>query len=586
MIQPRHSKFKSPVINLFSTFILLFFFTLAQLPLLAQTGPHEKIFYNGKIFTASDSLPIAEAVSIRGQRIVAVGILQDVRASVSARAELIDLEGQCLLPGLVDSHNHAIGGGESLLSATLNDAFLTKEELRDFAKKTLESKRGMHGDVLFIGGVHSSTWAEVETLNDLFNREPYLNQAVVLRGSDKHTAWVNNVVIRRASIDGSFIKSLSPAEKKYFGVNKYSEPNGLISESGFRKIEAILPSSPIKPIQAAEAGVKHLNSLGITAWLDPSAGNVSEGLNNHILTIYKELSAQKKLTAHVATVVVANGNSDGLQQVEVVKKLQHQFASVSNISILGFKIFADGVLEFPTQTAAVSIPYTNSNQLGSLMFDPQKFRKFVVLADRENLLVHVHAIGDRAVTESLDAFGSARRANGNSTIPHSITHLQLVKPQDFARFSALNVLASMQLLWASADSYTMDLVKPYLDPQLFAHQYPAMSLLNAGCIVAGASDWPVSSANPFDAIHMAETRKGQKGILDPKEIMPRIEMLKAYTIRAARVLMQEKNIGSIERGKNADFVLLDRDVLTVSSDDIKETKVLWTMFAGEIVYRN
>jgi predicted amidohydrolase YtcJ len=419
----------------------------------------------------------------------------------------------------------------------------------------------------------------------LFNKEPYLNQAVVLRGSDKHTAWVNNVMLRRASIDGAFVKSLSLVEKKYFGVNKFSEPNGLISESGFRKIESALPSSPIKPIQAAEAGVKYLNSLGITAWLDPSAGNVSEGLNNHILAIYKELASQKKLTAHVATVVVASGNSDGPAQVEIVKKLQNQFKSVSNVSILGFKIFADGVLEYPTQTAAVSSPYANSNQLGSLMFEPQKFKNFVVLADREKLLVHIHAIGDRAVTESLDAFAYARRANGNLTIPHSITHLQVVKPEDFARFSELNVLASMQLLWASADSYTIDLVKPYLDPQLFAHQYPAMSLFNAGCSVAGASDWPVSSANPFAAIHMAETRKGQKGVLDAKEIMPRIEMLKAYTIRAAKVLMQEKNIGSIEPGKKADFVLLDRDVLTVSSEDVKETNVLWTMFAGEIVYK-
>jgi len=557
---------------------------LSTASLFAQGTRSEKILFNGKIVTSSARTPVAEAVSIAGDKIVAVGTLESVRGTVGDRAELIDLQGKCLLPGFIDSHNHAIGGGESLLIATLNDVLLTNKELGKFAKEAIKTKRGLRGDVLYIGGVHSSTWVSVDSLVDLFNKEPFNSQGVVLRGSDKHTAWVNNVVLNRAGINAQFIRTLPDTEKKYFGINNANEPNGLVSEGGYRKIDEAIPASPVRPLDAAEKGAQYLSSLGITAWLDPSAGNVREGEQNSHLEVYNTLLHQKKLNAHVAAVVVANANEDPASQVEVVKKLQQRYKAVEGMRILGFKIFADGVLEYPTQTAAVSIPYLNSKQNGSLMFDPQKFKEFAAFADKERLLVHVHAIGDRAVTETLNGFAYMRSQNGNTDIPHSITHLQIVVPADFKRFSHLKIIASMQLLWANADSYVVDLVKPYLDPTLYRRQYPAMSLLSAGATIAGASDWPVSSANPFEAIHMAETRRGQKGVLEVKEVMTRVEMLKAYTINAAKVMMMEKSIGSIESGKQADFVLVDKDVLKVSSEEVKKTNVVWTMFGGKIIY--
>ena len=560
------------------------YFLFLSVSLYAQGSRSEKILFNGKIITCGGKTSVAEAVSIAGDKIVALGTLESVRGTVGDRAELIDLQGKCLLPGLIDSHNHALGGGESLMIATLNDAQVSKEELGKFAKEAIRTKQGLRGDFLYIGGVHSSAWASVDDLIELFNKEPFTSQGVVLRGSDKHTAWANNVVLQRAGINAQFIQNLPDAEKKYFGIKSANEPNGLISESGYRKIEEVLPPSPVRPLDAAQKGAHYLNSLGITAWLDPSAGNINDGEQNSHLEVYSTLLNENRLHAHVAAVVVANANEDPAPQVEVVKKLQQRYKNVEGLRILGFKIFADGVLEYPTQTAAVSISYLNSGQKGSLMFDPQKFKEFATVADKETLLVHVHAIGDRAVTETLNGFAFMRQANGNTEIPHSITHLQVVVPADFKRFSHLKVIASMQLLWANADTYVVDLVKPYLDPTLYRRQYPAMSLLSAGTIVAGASDWPVSSANPFEAIHMAETRKGQKGVLEASEVMTRMDMLKAYTINAAKVMRMEKSIGSIEPGKQADFVLVDRDVMTVSSDEIKKTNVVWTMFGGLIVF--
>ncbi len=544
-----------------------------------------KILYNGTIYTVDPARPTVEAIAVDGDKIVALGDLASVRSKADRNAQMIDLQGKYLLPGLIDSHNHAISGGETLESAMLNDVLLSKEELRAFAAATLKSRKGMRGDVLYIGGSHSGTWASAKDLDELFNSNEYQSQPVVLRGSDGHTAWVNRVMLVRAGIDKNYVNSLSADDKKFFGVGADGEPNGLISEDGFDRIRSVLPATKIDINHAGMLGVQHLNSLGITAWLDPSTGDISEGENNGELNVYKKLALDKKLTAHVVGVVVADGNGNVDDQIAVIRKLQEQFRNVKDVDVIGFKIFADGVLEYPTQTGAISIPYKNSGQNGSLMFEPAKFKVFVSKADKEKLLVHIHAIGDRAVTESLNAYEVARRQNGNSGITHSITHLQLVRPADFKRFKELNVMTSSQLLWATADMYTLELVNPYIDESLAAHQYPAKSLLEAGALIAGASDWPVSSANPFEAMCIAETRAGKLGVLDAREIMPREEMIRAYTIHAARLIMRDKEIGSIEVGKQADFVLLDRDVMKVVPLELKTTQVLWTMFGGEIVYR-
>jgi predicted amidohydrolase YtcJ len=218
------------------------------------------------------------------------------------------------------------------------------------------------------------------------------------------------------------------------------------------------------------------------------------------------------------------------------------------------------------------------------MFDPKKFKRFAIAADKQNLLVHVHAIGDRTVTETLNGFEAVRKANGNYRLPHSITHLQIVLPSDFERFKKLNVPASCQLQWAFGDVTTVDIVKPYIDPSLYKWQYPARSMYEAGALICGASDWPVSTANPFEAIYNAETRKGPLGVLDSTQCMPRLEMLYAYTINAAKAMLADKIIGSLEPGKSADIIMLDRDILTVSPEAMRDTKVMWALFEGNEVY--
>jgi predicted amidohydrolase YtcJ len=267
-----------------------------------------------------------------------------------------------------------------------------------------------------------------------------------------------------------------------------------------------------------------------------------------------------------------------------VQKARETYKNVANLHVTGIKVFADGVVEYPSQTAHLSKPYKNTGRNGDLLFDPEKFAELCVAADKEGLIIHVHAIGDGAVKAALDGIAAARKANGNSGLPHTITHEQFVRPEDFPRFRELGVVSALQLFWAEASGDTIEIVKPYLDAEIYKWQYPARSILDNGGIISGASDWPVSTANIFRAIYQAETRRGLEGVLDATQDMPREAMFYAYTRNSARAMNMD-SIGSIGAGKRADLVLLDRDVLTIPPEEMRETKVLWTMVAGKIVYR-
>jgi predicted amidohydrolase YtcJ len=208
----------------------------------------------------------------------------------------------------------------------------------------------------------------------------------------------------------------------------------------------------------------------------------------------------------------------------------------------------------------------------------------VTEAAKRGLNVHIHAIGDRAVKASLDAFEAARKAYPDANLPFTLTHAQFVDPEDIPRFAQLHVIAALQLLWAVADPSTNEQVKPYIDPSIYRWMYPARSMLDSGAVISGASDWPVSMANPFAATYQAETRSGPQGVLDASQRMPREAMLYAYTRNSAQALGQLKEIGTIAPGKYADLVLVDRDVLTVPAQELQRAAVVFTLFEGKIVY--
>jgi len=538
----------------------------------------ERILFNAKVFTGVPDHPYAEAVAIRGDKVVAVGNLAEVLQAAGKSAERVDLGGKTLLPGLIDSHIHAIDGGLTLVSADVGDHLNSMDELVSVASDAKKSGKGTRGDVLRVGGMPLTYWSKLDELNARFNSGAYADQAVYLAGSDGHTGWGNRVLLRRAGITKDSLSHLSPSERAYYGVGSDGEPNGFAVDAGLDKIEAIVPApSKEQLLEGGRAAVHYLHSLGITAWLDAMA-------EPPILATYQSLAQRGELTAHVAAFPVVNPRNDPAKELEIVQKLRQQFAGIPNLSLPGIKVFADGVLEIPSQTASLTKPYRNTGKAGDLLFDPARFAELATAADKQGLIVHVHALGDRAVKESLNGIEAARKANGDSHLPHTLTHIQLADPEDFPRFRQLGVIAALQLFWANAGEETIELIKPYVDPELYRWQYPARSLLDAGATISGASDWFVSTPNVFEAIYQAETRKGPEGVLDPGQRMPREAMLFAYTRNSARAMNQQDSIGSLAPGMQADLVLLDRDVLTVSPEELKDTKVVWTMLGGVTVF--
>jgi predicted amidohydrolase YtcJ len=255
------------------------------------------------------------------------------------------------------------------------------------------------------------------------------------------------------------------------------------------------------------------------------------------------------------------------------------------------KIFADGVIEYPSQTAALLEPYLDAHgkpthNLGPSYFTQENLNQIVSLADAAGLTVHIHAIGDRAVRSALDAFAYSRQHNGDLDSRDQIAHLELINPADFPRFRQLAVIANLQLLWAERDDYIDRATVKYLGPERSRYLYAVRSLRDAGALIAGGSDWGVSSFNAFEAMEHAITRAAAPGkaALLPEQAIGIQDAVDAYTIHAAFALKQERTTGSLEVGKRADFIVLDRDVFAIDPAQLHETRVLSTYLDGREVY--
>ncbi len=475
---------------------------MALMPLGAAFAK-DQLLVNGRIFTSNPQQPYAEAVSVRDGRIVAVGNRAEAAASVGPDADVTDLGGQTLLPGLIDSHAHAVFGGIGLLSADAKGDIADVDALEAFVAEAGRSGRGMSGDVLVITGVPLGIWSQNAALNERFNSGSYADQPLFLRGMDYHTGWSNAALRKRAGLDKAFIAGLPEEKRKYYGIGDDLAPNGFAVDEGLDIIDRqIPPADARKSAAGARAAVEYLHSLGITAWLDPWS-------DESTLTAYRDLAAAGGLSAHVAALPVVK--PDDPQSFKDALGLREKFGDIPNLTMPGVKVFADGVVEYPSQSAAMTRPYSNTGKMGDLLFKPANFAKLCIDADKLGLFVHTHAIGDLAVHEALNGYEAMRQANGDSGLPASITHLQFVRPDDIGRFRRLGVLASYQLLWASYGTDSVDLIKPYVAADIFPWQYPARSMLHAGAVIAGASDWPVSTPDVFKAIYQAETRKGESG---------------------------------------------------------------------------
>ena len=545
------------------------------------------ILRSGQVYTAEPGQGLQQAVAIENGKILAVGSDQQVLRLKGTGTEVVDLQGKVLMPGFIDSHSHAVKGGLQLQQASLDGQWIALAELEQRLRQWSHDGKARRGAFLSVGGLPSSYWNAIDALEKQFNQGEWAEQPILFVGYDLHTGWANQAMLKRAGIDAARIKALKGEALATLGHHPDGTPNGFLVDAGLYPLQEMLPAPTSEELMAgACAALDHYKRLGVTAWMDPIANEIPSGeVNNQsvgVLPVYKTLAQKGELTAHVAALLLADSKA-GPGDLDELDKVRQQFLGVPNLTLPGIKIFADGVAEIPAQSAAMLEPYSNSNKRGELLIDPAHFGELVSAADARGWLVHIHAIGDRAVRESLNGIEQARK-DRQSGIPHSITHLQMVSPRDFTRFKPLNVIASMQLYWAMADESSIDLVKPYVSAMAFMHMYPAHSLLKNGATIAGASDWPITTPDPWKAIYQAVSRKGPKGVLNAAEDIDRDTMFQAYTLNAARMIRLEDKIGSLKPGKQADMVLLDRDVFQVAPESLRDTRVLKTWFAGREIY--
>ena len=344
----------------------------------------------------------------------------------------------------------------------------------------------------------------------------------------------------------------------------------------------VLPAPSAADMEAAiTRSIALANSFGITSVHEASAQEV-------MLAAYRAVDNRSALNARVTVAAAVDLKLTDPKSVpgEVARleRLRSEYRG-SRLRVTTAKIAADGVLE--TRTAALLEPYVGSDDRGAPLLSADVFNPLIVGLDRAKFQVHVHAIGDRAVRTALDAFASARAANGADGPVHQIAHLQLVDPADATRFRTLRVAANVQGLWAYRDA-DIRAVEPILGPERSNRIYPIGTLARAGALLVGRSDWSVSSMNPLMAMQVAVTRRGPRAATGPAwlpdETVALDTMLTAYTINGARVQFQDDHVGSIAVGKAADLVVLDRNLLSMPPSEIRNAQVRYTFLEGKQVH--
>jgi hypothetical protein len=506
------------------------------------------ILTNGAVYTMDASRRWAEAVAVAGGKIVWVGDAADTGRFRSGSTRVIDLGGRMVLPAFQDSHVHLVSGGIDLGQCILNDL-----ESRDEIFARIREYAARNPGMSWVVGrgwelpVFPAANPSKEDLDRLVPDRPALMTA-----ADGHSAWVNS---RALALAGIARGTPDPKDGRIERDPKTGEPTGTLREGAAGLVERHIPEPTAEDyLEGLRKGMALANRFGITAIIDA-------GVDNKILEAYRELDRRNELTVRVLATLEVDPARDVGQLPSLIEK--RKTAQGRRLKATAVKIFADGVLE--SGTAALLEPYLNRpGDRGPTDLGPDLFNRLAIALDKEGFQIHIHAVGDRAVRISLDALEAARLANGPRDARHHIAHLELIDPADIVRFRPLGVVANFQALWAWADRYITDLTLPVLGPARSRWLYPIGSVVRTGAVVAGGSDWPVSSMNPLEAVQVGITRV-EPGVADspawiPEERTDLATMLAAYTIKGAYLCREENLRGSIEPGKVADLVVLDRNL--------------------------
>ncbi len=524
------------------------------------------ILHNANIFLGGNPAKFCEAIAIYNHKIVALGKNEDVLALANRNAKIVDLKGKSILPGLTDSHIHLQHTGKSLMMVNCEIDSMQKIYDRILTK----SKETKPGNWIFGHGWNQNQWAggfdELNVLKNISNTHP-----ILLTAKSLHACWANPTALEIAGINSN----TSDPEGGVIGRNKDNSPNGLLFENAMELIYQAVPplnKSELKPL--LDQTQKALWKYGITSVHDFDGVDCFSALQEMDQENILKLRVVKSIPSSIFESIIETGIKTGFGS---------DFLRLGSI-----KLFADGALG--PQTAAMIDPYENDpDNFGILLLSKEKIIDYGIKATKKGLSLAIHAIGDLANREVIDAFAEIRNFEILNNLPplnHRIEHVQILSDQELGRLSEHKIIASMQPIHLISDMDTAD----RLWGDRSKNAYAFGTLQNNRTTIIFGSDSPVESFNPFIGIYAALTRqKLNKFPLNgwyPSEKLNLLDILNAYSLNPAKVAKWDSNIGSLAKDKFADLIVLPQNLFEISPEEIKELLPMATMVNGEWVFQS
>ncbi|REK91149.1 amidohydrolase [Streptomyces inhibens] len=548
----------------------------------------DTVFVGGRVFTGTGPAPVDAAVAVGGGRILAVDDAATVWSLADAATEVVDLAGGLLVPGFQDAHVHPVVAGVQMLGCDLSDQRSVDGYLAVVAQYAKD-----HPDAAWIrGGGWSMDIFPGGTPTRGMLDAVVLDRPVMLTNRDGHGAWANSRALELSGIDRH---TPDPADGR-IEREPDGAPAGTLQEGAMDLVGRHMPlATPDEAYAGLLAAQEHLFALGVTGWQDAMIGVFPGNPDN--FDVYLRAAREGSLRARVVGALWWD-REHGLEQLPELEE-RRRTGQVGRFNATSVKIMQDGIAE--NFTAGMLDPYLDgcgcaTANSGLSFIEPGLLAEAVCALDRSGFQVHFHALGDRAVREALDALAAARTANGVNDNRHHMAHLQLVHPDDIGRFASLDVAANIQALWAAHEPQMDELTIPFLGPERAALQYPFGDLKRAGARLVAGSDWSVSSPNPLWGIHVAVNRAvpveapNAPGTPEPcapffpEQALTLAQALTAYTAGSAWVNHLDEVTGTVEAGKYADLVVLDRDPFAHPPLEIADTRVSRTYIDGQLVF--
>ena len=535
--------------------------------------PADLVITGADVYTVDPARGWAEAVAIRGDRIVALGTEAEVREAVGTGGEHLHLPGRMVVPGFQDSHVHAAFGARNLLNVNLDDvhdrdAYL--ERIRSFAEA--------NPDLPWImgGGWYSPVFGDAgPRASDLDTVVP--DRPVFLLNTDVHAGWVNTKALELAG----FTADTQDPFDGYFIRDPDGSLTGCLQEgTAYTVLREVVPAPSVEDWTTyLRRAQQHLTALGITGWQDA-------WVEPDLLTAYRELDDAGELAVHVVTSLWWDRHKN-MEQVDGLLAGRER-GTGGRVNAGTVKIMLDGCPE--SATGAMLEPYEGAygeaHGTGLAFVDVEMLREAVVRLDAEGFQIHQHALGDRAIRMALDAIEAARTANGMNDHRHHIAHLQLPDPADIPRLQELRVVANMQPYWGQPDAAVETLTRPRVGARA-ERLYPIGSMRASGAVMAFGSDWPVSTPNVMRELDVAVNRQAlgdrDRGALHPDQRIDLPAALAAFT-RGSAYLNHDDEAGVLAPGMRADLAVLDRNLFDRSLGAIADATVEMTIASGSVVF--